>query len=164
MVQNTCTIACPLPPLPQLGVSEWREDRQYDVVTCMFAIHYFFVTEQALKQVGRGPSPACAAKHPGHAEQVAVGCMCCVSQNRTWLHARHVSYCRRTAAPCPVPCSLEPPGPSAAPALVCPSAVPAFFLCAHAQFLHNVSINLKEGGYFIGTVPDGKRINECIKT
>lgn len=32
------------------------------------------------------------------------------------------------------------------------------------QFLHNVSINLKEGGYFIGTVPDGKRINECIKT
>lgn len=32
------------------------------------------------------------------------------------------------------------------------------------QFLHNVSINLKEGGYFIGTVPDGKRVNECIKT
>jgi hypothetical protein len=31
------------------------------------------------------------------------------------------------------------------------------------QFLHNVSVNLKEGGYFIGTVPDGKRINECIK-
>lgn len=32
-------------------MSEWREDRQYDVVTCMFAIHYFFVTEAALKQV-----------------------------------------------------------------------------------------------------------------
>lgn len=48
--------------------------------------------------------------------------------------------------------------------VLCPSAVPAIFLCAHAQFLHNVSINLKEGGYFIGTVPDGKRINECIKT
>jgi hypothetical protein len=32
------------------------------------------------------------------------------------------------------------------------------------QFLHNVSINLKEGGYFIGTVPDGKRINDCIRT
>ena len=31
------------------------------------------------------------------------------------------------------------------------------------QFLHNVSINLKDGGYFIGTVPDGKRVNECIK-
>jgi SAM-dependent methyltransferase len=40
---------------PMLGVSEWREDRQYDVVTCMFAIHYFFVTEKALKQVG-GPA------------------------------------------------------------------------------------------------------------
>jgi mRNA (guanine-N7-)-methyltransferase len=65
---------------PQLGASEWREARQYDVVTCMFAIHYFFVTEQVLK-----------------------------------------------------------------------------------QFLHNVSINLKEGGYFIGTVPDGKRINDCIR-
>ncbi|PSC71583.1 Golgi apparatus membrane ECHIDNA [Micractinium conductrix] len=65
---------------PLLGVQEWREPRQYDVVTCMFAIHYFFVTEAALK-----------------------------------------------------------------------------------QFLHNVSINLKDGGYFIGTVPDGKRVNECIK-
>ncbi len=31
------------------------------------------------------------------------------------------------------------------------------------QFLHNVAINLKDGGYFIGTVPDGKRINACIK-
>lgn len=32
------------------------------------------------------------------------------------------------------------------------------------QFLHNVSINLRPGGYFIGTVPDGKRINECIRS
>jgi hypothetical protein len=30
------------------------------------------------------------------------------------------------------------------------------------QFLHNVSINLKDGGYFVGTVPDGIRINHCI--
>jgi len=37
---------------PALGLSEWREERQYDAVTCMFAIHYFFVSEQALKQVG----------------------------------------------------------------------------------------------------------------
>lgn len=34
---------------------------------------------------------------------------------------------------------------------------------AAPQFLHNVSINLKDGGYFIGTVPDGKRVNACIK-
>ena len=66
---------------PLLGIEDWREGRVFDVVTCMFAIHYFFVAEKALK-----------------------------------------------------------------------------------QFLHNVSINLKEGGYFIGTVPDGKAINECIKT
>lgn len=63
-----------------LGLKEWKEPRQYDVVTCMFAIHYFFVAEKALR-----------------------------------------------------------------------------------QFLHNVSINLKDGGYFIGTVPEGKAINECIK-
>lgn len=31
-----------------LGLSLWKEPRQYDVVTCMFAIHYFFVTERAL--------------------------------------------------------------------------------------------------------------------
>lgn len=63
---------------PALGVEEWKEAEPYDAVTCMFAIHYFFVSEQALK-----------------------------------------------------------------------------------QFLHNVSINLKEGGYFIGTVPDGKIVNAC---
>lgn len=44
---------------PALGVQEWREARQYDAVTCMFAIHYFFVTEQALKQVGRGGARCC---------------------------------------------------------------------------------------------------------
>lgn len=37
---------------PKLGTEEWLEPAQYDVVTCMFAIHYFFVAEKALKQVG----------------------------------------------------------------------------------------------------------------
>ena len=32
----------------QLGASEWREPWQYDAITCMFAIHYFFVSEAAL--------------------------------------------------------------------------------------------------------------------
>jgi len=36
---------------PELGQSEWREPRQYDAATCMFAIHYFFVSEAALKQL-----------------------------------------------------------------------------------------------------------------
>lgn len=37
----------------QLGVSEWRdpEGRLYDNVTCMFALHYFFASELALKQM-----------------------------------------------------------------------------------------------------------------
>ena len=70
---------CEFEDSPNLGIKEWKEPQQYDVVTCMFALHYFFVSETALK-----------------------------------------------------------------------------------QFFHNVSINLKEGGYFIGTVPDAKRINECI--
>lgn len=30
------------------------------------------------------------------------------------------------------------------------------------QFLHNVSINLVDGGYFFGTVPDGRRVNDCV--
>jgi hypothetical protein len=38
---------------PLLGTAEWREPQQYDVVTCMFAVHYFFVTEQTLKQASR---------------------------------------------------------------------------------------------------------------
>ncbi len=35
---------------PELGQSAWAEPRQYDAVTVMFAIHYFFVSEAALKQ------------------------------------------------------------------------------------------------------------------
>lgn len=62
-----------------LGIEEFRDGTLYDVVTCMFALHYFFVSEKALR-----------------------------------------------------------------------------------QFLYNVSINLKEGGYFFGTVPDGKSINQCV--
>lgn len=68
---------CEFADTPNLGIQELREPRQYDIITCMFALHYFFVSEAALR-----------------------------------------------------------------------------------QFLHNVSINLKDGGYFIGTVPDGKRVNE----
>lgn len=62
-----------------LGIEEFREGTLYDAITCMFALHYFFVSEKALR-----------------------------------------------------------------------------------QFLHNVSINLKIGGYFFGTVPDGKSINQCV--
>lgn len=35
---------------PALGQEPWKEPRMYDAVTCMFAIHYFFVSEAALKQ------------------------------------------------------------------------------------------------------------------
>ena len=36
---------------PELGEKEWRETRQYAAVTIMFAIHYFFDSEAALKQL-----------------------------------------------------------------------------------------------------------------
>ena len=36
---------------PDLGQKEWREPRQYAAVTVMFAIHYFFDSEAALKQL-----------------------------------------------------------------------------------------------------------------
>ena len=32
-----------------LGQAEWTDGQQYDVVTCMFAMHYFFDSESALK-------------------------------------------------------------------------------------------------------------------
>lgn len=63
-----------------LGLSLWKESQQFDAVTCMFAIHYFFVTERALD-----------------------------------------------------------------------------------TFLHNVAINLKDGGYFFGTFPSGKRVQDTIR-
>lgn len=44
-------LQCDFVATPDLGIKEWREEEQYDVVTCMFAIHYFFVSEAALKQV-----------------------------------------------------------------------------------------------------------------
>ena len=72
---------CEFADTPTLGLQEWKDERLYDSVTCMFALHYFFVTETALR-----------------------------------------------------------------------------------QFLRNVAANLKPGGYFIGTVPDGKRVNECIRS
>ena len=34
---------------PLLGQQEWREPMQYDAITCMFAIHYFFESEKAIK-------------------------------------------------------------------------------------------------------------------
>ncbi len=33
----------------ELGQAEWSDGRQYDVVTCMFAMHYFFACEHSLK-------------------------------------------------------------------------------------------------------------------
>ena len=36
---------------PDLGQKEWKESRQYAAVTIMFAIHYFFDSEEALKQL-----------------------------------------------------------------------------------------------------------------
>ena len=36
---------------PELGQKEWKEPREYDAVTIMFAIHYFFDSEAALKQL-----------------------------------------------------------------------------------------------------------------
>ena len=34
---------------PLLGQQEWREPKQFDAITCMFAIHYFFASEKAIK-------------------------------------------------------------------------------------------------------------------
>eukprot|EP00879_Flechtneria_rotunda_P004748 GHRR01005017.1.p1 GENE.GHRR01005017.1~~GHRR01005017.1.p1 ORF type:complete len:690 (+),score=302.69 GHRR01005017.1:350-2419(+) len=64
----------------QLGLSLLKEDRQYDVATCMFALHYFFEKEAVLK-----------------------------------------------------------------------------------TFMETVAANIKPGGYFIGCLPDGKRVKAHLK-
>lgn len=73
-------IAADFEDTPLLGQQEWKEPEQYDAITCMFAIHYFFASEKAIK-----------------------------------------------------------------------------------TFLRNVSINLKEGGYFFGCMPDGKAIMSTLQ-
>ncbi|KAG1676935.1 hypothetical protein FOA52_014811 [Chlamydomonas sp. UWO 241] len=62
-----------------LGTAEWTDGQEYDVVTCMFAMHYFFEEEEALK-----------------------------------------------------------------------------------VFLHNVALNLKPGGIFMGTIPCGTRVLQLL--
>ena len=42
-------IAADFEDTPLLGQREWREELQFDAVTCMFAIHYFFESEKAIK-------------------------------------------------------------------------------------------------------------------
>jgi len=42
---------CEFLDTPNLGIADWKEAQEYDVITCMFALHYFFVSEAALKQV-----------------------------------------------------------------------------------------------------------------
>ncbi|KAK9822447.1 hypothetical protein WJX81_000844 [Elliptochloris bilobata] len=34
---------------PELGLSAWLEPREFDAVTCMFALHYFFASERTLR-------------------------------------------------------------------------------------------------------------------
>lgn len=42
-------IAADFEDTPLLGQREWREELQYEAITCMFAIHYFFESEKAIK-------------------------------------------------------------------------------------------------------------------
>ncbi|GAX73081.1 hypothetical protein CEUSTIGMA_g534.t1 [Chlamydomonas eustigma] len=67
-------------PFAELGEKEWSDGQMYDVVTCNFALHYFFETERNLK-----------------------------------------------------------------------------------IFLHNVALNLKPGGTFLGTIPCGKRVQHLLQ-
>lgn len=78
--RNPLNTHCEFESSSMLGIEMYKDEhRMYDAVTCMFALHYFFVSEKALH-----------------------------------------------------------------------------------QFLQNVACNLKPGGYFFGTVPDGKSINACV--
>lgn len=64
-------IAADFEDTPLLGQQEWRESAPYDAITCMFAIHYFFASEKAIKtflhnvsiNLKDGVFPVCPA-HP----------------------------------------------------------------------------------------------------
>lgn len=74
---------------PMLGQQEWKEANQFDAITCMFAIHYFFESEKAIKtflhnvsinlKEGEGMAPslrkgACKALHDGLSVSIVDGC------------------------------------------------------------------------------------------
>ena len=116
----------------ELGQSKWEEPQQYDAVTCMFAIHYFFVSEAALRQLLENVVNNLKA---GMLFQNCSTCCCsslfetaCISQ-----HFRHLSHEHTRRMP------MNPP---------CVSST----LTQHRDWLHY------PGGYFFGTVPDGKRV------
>ncbi len=50
---STCPAGCEMQvefmENPSLGAYDWREPIQYDVVACMFAIHYFFASEDIVR-------------------------------------------------------------------------------------------------------------------
>ena len=50
---------------PMLGQQEWKEPIQYDAITCMFAIHYFFQSEKAIKTFLRNGSINLKEGKPG---------------------------------------------------------------------------------------------------
>lgn len=57
----------------ELGQSKWDEPQQYDAVTCMFAIHYFFVSEAALRQLLENVVNNLKAGMPSQNAQPAAG-------------------------------------------------------------------------------------------
>ena len=140
---STAELAYEFVDTPSLGLEEWREPREYDAVTCMFAIHYFFVSERALKQVRAG-GRAVGGRESGEALRMCAVCSGCLSRLCAVWSAAAIPppAIPTTCLPSPHACTAPPP-------------------CL--QFLSNVALNLKPGGYFFGTVPDGKMINACIK-
>ncbi|KDD75388.1 hypothetical protein H632_c707p0, partial [Helicosporidium sp. ATCC 50920] len=61
--------------------------------------------------------------------------------------------------------SLSASSPRLFDAATCMFAIHYFFASEDSlkQFFRNVAANLKPGGYFFGTVPDGRRVNEALR-
>lgn len=115
----------------QLGVSLWKEPQQYDAVTCMFAIHYFFVTEHALDTFLR--NVAINLKDGEILQTLAVTTKYC---SQVWLVSGN-SSCWRQAN------------------------VQRMLLPASGALFKGQTWAIA-GGYFFGTFPSGKRVQDTI--
>jgi len=168
----------------------WREEREFDAVTCMFALHYFFVSEQALRMllanVARNLKPGARAPCPPPGSTA--------SGLRGWPHAResgvqqgslHARRCRAAWGPAQsaarrphaaqpglattrgalhVACSAHSraAGQHAGHLLREPSLLPRPLtkFCAYPK---PYRVPGRAGGYFFGTVASGRRVQETIK-
>jgi hypothetical protein len=158
----------------------WREEREFDAVTCMFALHYFFVSEQALRMllanVARNLKPGARAPRPGAGRP----CFGPAPGRMLARPARSRARCMQGAVEARGPAQSAARRPRAAqPGLATTLGALHVACSAHSRaagqhgalllrgprWLISVHewVSMRAGGYFFGTVASGRRVQETIK-